>query len=85
MIIGNPRSYRLLLTQTQEITDAVVEALEYMLNDRLEVPFIVVHRSHLLVPPLTTEVLWKIYQWDLSWWRIYDTKKNLLREVSSKE
>ncbi|KAF8817743.1 putative Transcription elongation factor SPT6, partial [Cardiosporidium cionae] len=51
--------------------------LSFLLNDRFEIPFILYHKRHLLCPPLTDEIIWKIYELDLEWYRLRERSKTI--------
>ncbi|KAK1933025.1 hypothetical protein X943_001882 [Babesia divergens] len=41
--------------------------LDWLLNERWEVPFILHHKRHLICPPLTDDIVWRIYHLDAEW------------------
>ncbi|EDO07755.1 transcription elongation factor SPT6 family protein [Babesia bovis T2Bo] len=41
--------------------------LHWLLNERWEVPFILYHKRHLICPPLSDEMVWRIYHLDAEW------------------
>eukprot|EP01053_Blabericola_migrator_P000453 Blabericola_migrator_1__452@NODE_1108_length_5412_cov_42_147428_g758_i0_p1_GENE_NODE_1108_length_5412_cov_42_147428_g758_i0NODE_1108_length_5412_cov_42_147428_g758_i0_p1_ORF_typecomplete_len1606_score291_38SH2_2/PF14633_6/5_9e36HHH_7/PF14635_6/3_3e21HTH_44/PF14641_6/1_4e10HHH_9/PF17674_1/1_5e06YqgF/PF14639_6/0_0011_NODE_1108_length_5412_cov_42_147428_g758_i03625179 len=64
-----------------ELTDKIQQTLQLLLNDRCEPSFIATHKHHLLCPPLTVEAIWKIYEWDVQWWRFNESRRVLLAEA----
>lgn len=64
-----------------DIYEKVKLTLSFLLNDRCEPSFITTHKHHLLCPPLTVEAVWKIYDWDIQWWRFNESKKVIMAEM----
>ncbi|XP_013397141.1 transcription elongation factor SPT6 isoform X3 [Lingula anatina] len=57
----------------------IKEALHFMRNDQLEVPFIAFYRKEYVNPELNIKDLWKVWQWDEKWTQLRSRKKNLVR------
>ncbi|CAG0894422.1 unnamed protein product [Darwinula stevensoni] len=54
-------------------------ALDYMRNQHLEVPFIVAYRREYIEPDLNVEDLWTIYGYDEKWMQLKSRRDNLIR------
>ncbi|EZG86954.1 hypothetical protein GNI_008880 [Gregarina niphandrodes] len=59
----------------QDITEKAELCLRMLLNERYDVPYICQHCSHILMPPLTRDVVWMIYALDVVWWRLNEFKR----------
>lgn len=70
-------------TVEQDIEEKTILVLEMLLNERLEVPFILTHRAHLICPPLNDKIVWMIYEFDLEWWRLRHLSWHLQKLISS--
>ncbi|KAL8562544.1 hypothetical protein ACOMHN_045809 [Nucella lapillus] len=57
----------------------IKEALNFMRNQRLEVPFIAFYRKEYVEPELNIRDLWKIWNWDEKWTQLTTRRKNLTR------
>ncbi|XP_076452893.1 transcription elongation factor SPT6-like [Babylonia areolata] len=57
----------------------IKEAINFMRNQRLEVPFIAFYRKEYVEPELNIRDLWKIYHWDEKWTQLTTRRKNLTR------
>ena len=57
----------------------VREALRFMRNELLEVPFITHYRKEYVEPELSVNDLWHIYKWDEKWCQLQTRKANLAR------
>ncbi|GAB6026482.1 hypothetical protein CHUAL_012908 [Chamberlinius hualienensis] len=57
----------------------IKEALNFMRNQHLEVPFIAFYRKEYVEPELNIDDLWKIYSWDEKWCQLRTRKLGLLR------
>lgn len=55
----------------------VREALRFMRNELLEVPFITHYRKEYVEPELSVNDLWLIYKWDEKWCQLQTRKANL--------
>ncbi|XP_023303515.2 transcription elongation factor SPT6 [Lucilia cuprina] len=56
----------------------IKQALEFIRNQQLEVPFISFYRKEYVKPELTTDDLWKIYYYDERWCQLLNRKNKLL-------
>ncbi|XP_013115502.1 transcription elongation factor SPT6 [Stomoxys calcitrans] len=56
----------------------IKQALEFIRNQQLEVPFISFYRKEYVKPELTTEDLWKVYYFDERWCQLLSRKNKLL-------
>lgn len=57
-------------TVEEDIEEKTVLVLEMLLNQGLEVPYILTHRNHLISPPLDRKLVWMIYDLDQEWHRV---------------
>uniref|UniRef100_UPI00358E2347 transcription elongation factor SPT6 isoform X2 n=1 Tax=Myxine glutinosa TaxID=7769 RepID=UPI00358E2347 len=55
------------------------EALNFMRNKQLEVPFIAFYRKEYVEPELTLVDLWRVWQWEEKWTQLKRRKANLAR------
>ncbi|CAB3227158.1 unnamed protein product [Arctia plantaginis] len=55
------------------------QALDFMRNQTLEVPFIAFYRKEYVQPELTINDLWKVYKYDAKWCQLKQRKENLLK------
>lgn len=55
------------------------QALDFMRNQTLEVPFIAFYRKEYVEPELTINDLWKVYKYDAKWCQLKQRKENLLK------
>ncbi|XP_955353.1 uncharacterized protein TA18820 [Theileria annulata] len=55
--------------------------LNWLLNERWEVPFILYHKRHLICPPLTDSIIWRVYQLDLEWVRLNTLSKQIQSKI----
>lgn len=55
----------------------IKQALEFMRNQQLEVPFIAFYRKEYVQPELDINDLWKVYKFDTKWCQLHNRKKNL--------
>jgi transcription elongation factor SPT6 len=53
------------------------EALRFMRNEFLEVPFITFYRKEYVEPELSSNDLWTIYKWDEKWCQLQSRKRNM--------
>lgn len=56
----------------------IKQALEFIRNQQLEVPFISFYRKEYVKPELTTDDLWKVYYFDERWCQLLSRKNKLL-------
>lgn len=56
----------------------IKQALDFMRNQQLEVPFISFYRKEYVQPELTVNDLWKVFQYDGKWCQLLSRKKNLI-------
>ncbi|KAL3856432.1 hypothetical protein ACJMK2_011193 [Sinanodonta woodiana] len=57
----------------------IKEAINFMRNKHLEVPFIAFYRKEYVEPDLNINDLWKIWHWDEKWTQLRSRKQNLVR------
>ncbi|XP_028156739.1 transcription elongation factor SPT6 [Ostrinia furnacalis] len=55
------------------------QALDFMRNQTLEVPFIAFYRKEYVQPELNINDLWKVYKYDAKWCQLKQRKENLLK------
>ncbi|XP_068633718.1 transcription elongation factor SPT6 [Battus philenor] len=55
------------------------QALDFMRNQTLEVPFIAFYRKEYVQPELSINDLWKVYKYDAKWCQLKQRKENLLK------
>lgn len=55
----------------------IKQALDFMRNQQLEVPFIAFYRKEYVQPELNINDLWKVYQYDAKWCQLLTRKKAL--------
>ncbi|XP_055550196.1 transcription elongation factor SPT6 [Wyeomyia smithii] len=57
----------------------IKQALDFMRNQHLEVPFIAFYRKEYVQPDLNINDLWKVYKYDAKWCQLLVRKTNLLK------
>lgn len=57
----------------------IKQALDFMRNQQLEVPFIAFYRKEYVQPELNINDLWKVYKFDSKWCQLLARKKSLLQ------
>lgn len=57
----------------------IKQALDFMRNQHLEVPFIAFYRKEYVQPELNINDLWKVYKYDAKWCQLNARKNNLLK------
>lgn len=55
----------------------IKQALDFMRNQQLEVPFIAFYRKEYVQPELNINDLWKVYKYDAKWCQLLARKRNL--------
>lgn len=55
----------------------IKQALEFMRNQQLEVPFIAFYRKEYVQPELNINDLWKVYNFDAKWCQLHSRRKTL--------
>lgn len=55
----------------------IKQALDFMRNQQLEVPFIAFYRKEYVQPELDINDLWKVYKYDAKWCQLHTRKKKL--------
>ncbi|GBE59503.1 transcription elongation factor SPT6 [Babesia ovata] len=55
------------MSPEEDIREKCEMVLTWLLNDRWEVPFILHHKRHLICPPLTDDIVWRLYHLDAEW------------------
>ncbi|GBP70340.1 Transcription elongation factor SPT6 [Eumeta japonica] len=55
------------------------QALDFMRNQTLEVPFIAFYRKEYVQPELNINDLWKVYKYDAKWCLLKQRKENLIK------
>lgn len=56
----------------------IKQALDFMRNQQLEVPFIAFYRKEYVQPELNITDLWKVYKWDARWCQLSTRKRQLV-------
>lgn len=56
----------------------IKQALDFMRNQQLEVPFIAFYRKEYVQPELNINDLWKVYKFDARWCQLVSRKNNLI-------
>lgn len=56
----------------------IKQALDFMRNQQLEVPFIAFYRKEYVQPELTIKDLWKVYEFDCKWCQLQARKNKML-------
>uniref|UniRef100_A0A336LY91 Transcription elongation factor SPT6 n=1 Tax=Culicoides sonorensis TaxID=179676 RepID=A0A336LY91_CULSO len=56
----------------------IKQALDFMRNQQLEVPFIAFYRKEYVQPELNITDLWKVYKWDARWCQLFTRKQRLV-------
>lgn len=56
----------------------IKQALDFIRNQQLEVPFIAFYRKEYVQPELNINDLWKVYKYDSKWCQLLTRKKSLL-------
>ncbi|CAG0900948.1 unnamed protein product [Cyprideis torosa] len=64
---------------TVALRSKIRNALDYMRNQSLEVPFIAFYRKEYVEPELKINDLWTVYHYDEKWCQLKKRKQNLLR------
>ncbi|CAG9102905.1 hypothetical protein JYU34_005682 [Plutella xylostella] len=59
------------------------QALDFMRNQTLEVPFIAFYRKEYVQPELSINDLWKVYKYDAKWCQLKQRKENLLKLLTN--
>ncbi|XP_041979251.1 transcription elongation factor SPT6 [Aricia agestis] len=59
------------------------QALDFMRNQTLEVPFIAFYRKEYVQPELSINDLWKVYKYDAKWCQLKQRKENLLKLIEN--
>ncbi|KAK6192106.1 hypothetical protein SNE40_003644 [Patella caerulea] len=62
-----------------EMVNKIRKAIDFMRNQRLEVPFIAFYRKEYVEPELNITDLWRVWNWDEKWTQLATRKKNLIR------
>ncbi|XP_055593404.1 transcription elongation factor SPT6 [Uranotaenia lowii] len=74
--VSNQESY----TRKPESTiPKIKQALDFLRNQNLEVPFIAFYRKEYVQPELNINDLWKVYKFDAKWCQLSARKNNLLK------
>ncbi|CDR96431.1 SUPPRESSOR OF TY 6 (SPT6)-RELATED protein, putative [Babesia bigemina] len=55
------------ISPEEDIREKCEMVLVWLLNERWEVPFILHHKRHLICPPLTDDIVWRVYHLDAEW------------------
>lgn len=69
-------------TYTRKSSSAIPkikQALDFMRNQHLEVPFIAFYRKEYVQPDLNINDLWKVYKYDAKWCQLMVRRNNLLK------
>lgn len=70
-------------TVEMDFEDKIAVLLNMLLNQRLEVPFILTHRAHLIAPPLNPKLVWMVYEMDQEWCRLRHHSLHLKKLLST--
>ncbi|EKX73273.1 conserved hypothetical protein [Theileria equi strain WA] len=65
----------------QDTKEKCEMVLNWLLNERWEVPFILYHKRHLVCPPLTDAIVWRIYQLDSEWVRLSSLSSEIQKNI----
>lgn len=57
----------------------IKQALEFMRNQQLEVPFIAFYRKEYVQPELNMSDLWKVYNFDSKWCQLLNRRRTLIK------
>ncbi|UKK01093.2 mRNA transport factor [Theileria orientalis] len=75
-------------TYTNKYTSVATDVAEkcemlisWFLNEHWEVPFILYHKRHLVCPPLTDTIVWRVFQLDLEWARLNVLSKQVQKTI----
>ncbi|PVD31669.1 hypothetical protein C0Q70_07087 [Pomacea canaliculata] len=71
--------YNYSTRRSPTMVSKIKEALNFMRNQRLEVPFIAFYRKEYVERELNIKDLWKVWQWDEKWTQLTTRRKNLTR------
>ncbi|EPR60774.1 transcription elongation factor SPT6 [Toxoplasma gondii GT1] len=72
---------RLRRSPYHDVRQKVILLLDWVLNERLEVVFILHHKLHLIAPPLTEEMVWRVYELDQQFCRLQAKKRRLFELI----
>ncbi|KEP61287.1 UNVERIFIED_CONTAM: transcription elongation factor SPT6 [Hammondia hammondi] len=72
---------RLRRSPYHDVRQKVILLLDWVLNERLEIVFILHHKLHLIAPPLTEEMVWRVYELDQQFCRLQAKKRRLLELI----
>lgn len=67
--------------RSPHVRTKIREALHFMRNHSLEVPFIAFYRKEYVEPELKIEDLWKIFKMDETWCQLRSSKENIVRLI----
>ncbi|PHJ23013.1 transcription elongation factor [Cystoisospora suis] len=71
------KSCHLRRSPQHDVRQKVLLLLHWLLNERLEVVFLLHHKLHLLAPPLTEEMIWRVYELDLQYVRLQARRRKV--------
>ncbi|PFH33943.1 hypothetical protein BESB_070950 [Besnoitia besnoiti] len=72
---------RLRRSPQHDVRQKVILLLDWVLNERLEIVFILHHKLHLLAPPLTEEMIWRVYELDQQYARFLAKKRKIFELI----
>lgn len=75
---STPGSEQYTARKPSSAVGKIKQALDFMRNQHLEVPFIAFYRKEYVQPELTVNDLWKVYKWDARWCQLEARKKQLV-------
>lgn len=61
-----------------DVEEKVTLVLTWILNQHVEIPFIIAHRAHLVCPPLTERSLWVVEDLHREWARLHQASQHVL-------
>ncbi|GIX62185.1 transcription elongation factor SPT6 [Babesia caballi] len=64
-----------------DICEKCEMVLGWLLNDRWEIPFILHHKRHLICPPLTDDIVWRVYHLDAEWIKLKSTADRIKEAI----
>ncbi|UKJ88703.2 mRNA transport factor [Theileria orientalis] len=64
-----------------DVSEKCEMLISWFLNEHWEVPFILYHKRHLVCPPLTDTIVWRVFQLDLEWARLNILSKQVQKTI----
>ncbi|BAM40956.1 mRNA transport factor [Theileria orientalis strain Shintoku] len=66
---------------SSDVAEKCEMLITWFLNEHWEVPFILYHKRHLVCPPLTDTIVWRVFQLDLEWSRLNTLSKQVQKTI----